>query len=209
MLTRPSIAVTCAAPIECFWCGRAAQRGYTGAACRRRCRQCGCVRARGAFRAAMGREYRNTPFQDGPSRRRGCARRCTGPTADVATRFRTAACQSNTAAARNWLNMLVLFAEQFFHPDGLVHQPLVGMPFVDTLVRGFLLAAEHSHRDALMGRERSLTPRAIRDRSRCHRSGSAFAPDVVVDRRSQPGQCPFAAARFQASPRHVADVVSA
>ena len=30
------------------------------------------------------------------------------------------------------------------------------------LVRGFLLAAEHPHRDALMGRERSLTPRAIR-----------------------------------------------
>jgi AraC-like DNA-binding protein len=70
--------------------------------------------------------------------------------------------QTNTAAARNWINMLKLFAEQFFHPDGLLNQPLVGMPFVDTLVRGFLLAAEHSHRDALMGRERSLTPRAIR-----------------------------------------------
>jgi AraC-like DNA-binding protein len=69
---------------------------------------------------------------------------------------------TNTAPTRNWINMLVLFAEQFFHPDGLLHQPLVGMPFVDTLVRGFLLAAEHSHRDALIGRERSLTPRAIR-----------------------------------------------
>jgi transcriptional regulator GlxA family with amidase domain len=69
---------------------------------------------------------------------------------------------TNTAAARNWINMLKLFAEQFFHPDGLLNQPLVGMPFIDTLVRGFLLAAEHSHRDALMGRERSLTPRAIR-----------------------------------------------
>src|ERR1700728_560712 len=69
---------------------------------------------------------------------------------------------TDTAAGRNWINMLKLFAEQFFHPDGLLNQPLVGMPFVDTLVRGFLLAAEHSHRDALMGRERSLTPRAIR-----------------------------------------------
>jgi AraC-like DNA-binding protein len=69
---------------------------------------------------------------------------------------------ANTAATRNWINMLVLFAEQFFHPDGLLNQPLVGMPFIDTLVRGFLLAAEHSHRDALMGRERSLTPRAVR-----------------------------------------------
>jgi AraC-like DNA-binding protein len=69
---------------------------------------------------------------------------------------------TNTAAARNWINMLKLFAEQFFHPDGLLNQPLVGMPFIDTLVRGFLLAAEHSHRDALTGREHSLTPRAIR-----------------------------------------------
>jgi len=69
---------------------------------------------------------------------------------------------TNAAPARNWINMLVLFAEQFLHPDGLLNQPLVGMPFIDTLVRGFLLAAEHSHRDALMGRERSLTPRAIR-----------------------------------------------
>ena len=68
----------------------------------------------------------------------------------------------HTASAQSWINMLGLFAEQFFHPDGLIHQPLVGMPFVDSLVRGFLWAAEHSHRDALMGRERSLTPRAIR-----------------------------------------------
>jgi AraC-like DNA-binding protein len=69
---------------------------------------------------------------------------------------------TNIAATQNWINMLVLFAEQFFHPDGLLTQPLVAMPFVDTLVRGFLLAAEHSQRDALMGREVSLTPRAIR-----------------------------------------------
>jgi AraC-like DNA-binding protein len=69
---------------------------------------------------------------------------------------------TKTAATRNWINMLALFADQFFHPDGLLTQPLVGMPFIDTLVRGFLLAAEHSQRDALMGREASLTPRAIR-----------------------------------------------
>ena len=59
----------------------------------------------------------------------------------------------HTAAAQSWLNMLVLFTEQFCQPDGLVHQPLVGMPFVDSLVRGFLVAAEHSHRNALLGQE--------------------------------------------------------
>ena len=68
----------------------------------------------------------------------------------------------HTAPAQSWLNMLGLFAEQFFHPDGLIHQPLVGMPFVDSLVRGFLWAAEHSHRDALMAQDGSITPRAVR-----------------------------------------------
>jgi AraC-like DNA-binding protein len=68
----------------------------------------------------------------------------------------------HTASAQSWLNMLVLFAEQFCRPDGLVHQPLVGMPFVDSLLRGFLVAAEHSHRNALLGHDGSTTPRAIR-----------------------------------------------
>jgi AraC-like DNA-binding protein len=68
----------------------------------------------------------------------------------------------HTAAAQSWLNMLVLFAEQFCRPHGLVHQPLVGMPFVDSLVRGFLVAAEHSHRNTLLGQDRRTTPRAIR-----------------------------------------------
>jgi AraC-like DNA-binding protein len=68
----------------------------------------------------------------------------------------------HTASARSWINMLALFAEQFFHPDGLIHQPLVGMPFVDSLIRGFLVAAEHSQRDALLGRDDSMPPRAVR-----------------------------------------------
>ena len=97
---------------------------------------------------------------------------------------------TNTAAARNWINMLKLFAEQFFHPDGLLNQPLVGMPFVDTLVRGFLLAAEHSHRDALMGRERSLTPRAIRR-----------AVDVIEAEAQLPLTLSSIAARSQVSVR--------
>jgi AraC-like DNA-binding protein len=69
---------------------------------------------------------------------------------------------TNSAATRNWLNMLALFTEQFFYPDGLLTQPLVGMPFVDSLVRGFLLAADHSHRSALMEDLKPVAPRVIR-----------------------------------------------
>jgi AraC-like DNA-binding protein len=69
---------------------------------------------------------------------------------------------TTAAPTRSWINMLLLFKEQLFRSDGLLNQPLVGLPFVDSLVRGFLLAAEHSHRDALTGDERLAVPRAIR-----------------------------------------------
>jgi AraC-like DNA-binding protein len=68
----------------------------------------------------------------------------------------------DTAPGRNWLNMLGLFAEQFFHPDGLLSQPMVGKPFAESLMRGFLFAADHSYRSALMGDLKPLGPRAIR-----------------------------------------------
>ena len=96
----------------------------------------------------------------------------------------------DAAPARSWLNMLTLFADQFFHADGLVHQPLVGMPFVDSLVRGFLWAAEHSHRDALIGRERSVVPRAIRT-----------AVDVIEAEAHLPLTLSSIAARCQVSVR--------
>ncbi|MCA2323151.1 AraC family transcriptional regulator [Mycobacterium intracellulare] len=67
-----------------------------------------------------------------------------------------------TAATQSWINMLALFKEQFFRPESLINQPLIGMPFVDSLVRGLLLAAEHPHRDALTGDSRLAAPSAIR-----------------------------------------------
>jgi AraC-like DNA-binding protein len=65
-------------------------------------------------------------------------------------------------ATRSWINMLVLFKQQLFRSDGLLHQPLVGMPFVEALVSGFLLAAEHSQLGDLMREERLAAPRVIR-----------------------------------------------
>ena len=70
--------------------------------------------------------------------------------------------RTDAAPTRSWVNMLVQFKEQFFRPDSLLHQPLVGLPFVDSLVRGFLLATEHSHRDALTADGQLVAPAAIR-----------------------------------------------
>jgi AraC-like DNA-binding protein len=69
---------------------------------------------------------------------------------------------TNAAPTRSWLNMLVLFKEQFFRPDSLLNQPMVGLPFADSLVRGFLFAAKHSHLDALAENQLLVAPRAIR-----------------------------------------------
>lgn len=64
---------------------------------------------------------------------------------------------------RSWIDMLLLFKEQFFRPDGLLNQPMVGLPFAESLVRGFWLAVEHAYRDALTGEARLVAPRAIRE----------------------------------------------
>ncbi|OBA59943.1 hypothetical protein A5647_15830 [Mycobacterium sp. 1100029.7] len=66
------------------------------------------------------------------------------------------------APTRNWIKMLALLSEQLFSPDSLLNNPLVGLPFVDTLVRGFLLTTDHSLRDALASGEARVTPKAIR-----------------------------------------------
>lgn len=65
-------------------------------------------------------------------------------------------------AGRSWINMLSLFADQLFRPDSVLDHPLVGLPFVDSLVRGFLLAADHLHRDALTNDGQLAAPRVIR-----------------------------------------------
>jgi AraC-like DNA-binding protein len=69
---------------------------------------------------------------------------------------------TDSAAARSWINMMALFNDQVFRADSVLNQPLVGLPFVDSLIRGFLLAADHPHRDALAKDVRLFAPRAIR-----------------------------------------------
>ena len=40
-------------------------------------------------------------------------------------------------AGRSWINMLSLFAEHLFRPDSVLDHPLVGLPFVDSLVTAY------------------------------------------------------------------------
>jgi AraC-like DNA-binding protein len=66
------------------------------------------------------------------------------------------------APTRSWINMLLLFKEQLFMPNSLLNQPLVGLPFADSLIRGFLIAADYSHHHALIRDKQPATPRAVR-----------------------------------------------
>jgi AraC-like DNA-binding protein len=68
----------------------------------------------------------------------------------------------DAAPTLSWINMLMLFKEQLFRRDNLLNHPLVGMPFVDSLVRGFLVAADHSLRRATLGSDPvQLPPRTV------------------------------------------------
>jgi AraC-like DNA-binding protein len=64
--------------------------------------------------------------------------------------------------ARSWVNMLLHFRQQLFGANSLINEPLVGLPFAESLIRGFLLAADHTQRDALTRSEQCPAPRTIR-----------------------------------------------
>ena len=58
--------------------------------------------------------------------------------------------------------MLLMLAEQSFHPGSVLTQPLAGKPFVDSLVRGLLLVVDHPHRDAVAADPKTVAPRTVR-----------------------------------------------
>jgi AraC-like DNA-binding protein len=65
-------------------------------------------------------------------------------------------------ALAGWTRMLLLLTDQLARPDSLMTLPLVGLPFVDSLVRGLLVAADHRYRDAVAAEPMPVLPRSIR-----------------------------------------------
>ncbi|OBA90658.1 hypothetical protein A5662_22640 [Mycobacteriaceae bacterium 1482268.1] len=70
---------------------------------------------------------------------------------------------STTEAVRSWISMVWLLTAQLFRPGSVVEQPIVGLPFTDTVIRGLLLSASHPYRAALAGEATEPAPRAIRE----------------------------------------------
>jgi len=72
------------------------------------------------------------------------------------------AMRTTTVAARAWINMLAQFTEQLFCPGSVLTTPMVGLPFVDSIVHGLLLVADHSHRDTIAAEPKPIAPQRIR-----------------------------------------------
>jgi AraC-like DNA-binding protein len=69
---------------------------------------------------------------------------------------------ATTQAVRSWITMVSVFTEQLFRPRSVLHQPMAGKPFAESVVRGFLLAADHPYRANLEGEATEAPPRAVR-----------------------------------------------
>jgi AraC-like DNA-binding protein len=72
------------------------------------------------------------------------------------------AMSTTTGAGTSWLSMVLMLTEQLFRPDSVLTRPLVASPFVDSLVRGLLLAADHPYHDAVTAEPKEVAPRHIR-----------------------------------------------
>jgi AraC-like DNA-binding protein len=75
--------------------------------------------------------------------------------------FQPSVC-TTSGAVHDWLNLLLVLTEQLFRPDSLLARPLVGLPLVDSLVRGLLLVADHPHRDDVAAEPKPVAPRTVR-----------------------------------------------
>jgi AraC-like DNA-binding protein len=76
---------------------------------------------------------------------------------DIQPTMRTA-----TQAVRGWIAMASLFTEQLFRPNSVLDQPMVGNPFAESLVRGFLLVTDHPYRATMESGAARVAPAAIR-----------------------------------------------
>jgi AraC-like DNA-binding protein len=65
-----------------------------------------------------------------------------------------------TGTARSWMHMVLALREQVVRPDSVLNDPIVGQPFIDSLVRGLLYATDHPHRSEMV--IEPVRPRALR-----------------------------------------------
>jgi AraC-like DNA-binding protein len=74
-----------------------------------------------------------------------------------------AALPLNTGAAQDWVRLVLMVQRQLDDPDGLIRNPLVWDPLVESLIHGLLLVADHPYRQVLAAPAGPGRPAAVRD----------------------------------------------
>jgi AraC-like DNA-binding protein len=69
---------------------------------------------------------------------------------------------TTSGPARTWLHMFSVLTQELFRPDGALTQPLVATPYVESLIKALLIAADHPHRRELVARAKFVAPLTIR-----------------------------------------------
>jgi len=58
--------------------------------------------------------------------------------------------QIHSGPGHAWAQMVTMLYDQVCRPDSILREPMVGLPFIDSLVRGLLVVADHPHRNAVV-----------------------------------------------------------
>jgi AraC-like DNA-binding protein len=56
----------------------------------------------------------------------------------------------HSGSGRAWAQMVMMLNDQVSRPDSFLREPMVGLPFIDSLVRGLLVVADHPYHSALV-----------------------------------------------------------
>jgi AraC-like DNA-binding protein len=69
--------------------------------------------------------------------------------------------QIHSGAGRSWTQMVMMLNDQVSRPDSILHEPMVGLPFIDSLVRGLLVVADHPYHSAVVKPVRPARSRLV------------------------------------------------
>jgi AraC-like DNA-binding protein len=69
--------------------------------------------------------------------------------------------QIHSGGGRAWAQMVMMLNDQLSRPDSILREPLVGLPFIDSLVRGLLVVADHPYHSAVVKPVRPARSRLV------------------------------------------------
>ena len=67
----------------------------------------------------------------------------------------------HSGGGRAWAQMVRMLYDQVCRPDSILREPMIGLPFIDSLVRGLLVVADHPYRSAVVKPVRPLRSRLV------------------------------------------------